>query len=78
MTVKDVKLTVLEKKDFCEYKEEQIANGNKFSFPAQLQYCHDNYDGKQPSSSQLSRVWLKREEWKKVKPGRGCYRPIGC
>jgi hypothetical protein len=34
MTVKDDKLTVLEKKDFCEYKEEQIANGNKFSFPA--------------------------------------------
>jgi hypothetical protein len=56
--------------DFCEYEEEQIANGNKFNFPAQLQYCHDNYDGTQPSSSQLSRVWLKREEWKKVKPGR--------
>jgi hypothetical protein len=75
MTVKDDKLTVQEEKDFWEYKEEQIANRNKFSFPAQLQYCHDNYDGKQPSSSQSSRVWLKREEWKKVKPGRG-YRPI--
>jgi hypothetical protein len=63
MTEKDDSLSVLEKNDFCEYKEEQIVNGNEFDYRDQLQYCHDNYNEKQPSSSQLSRVWLAREEW---------------
>jgi hypothetical protein len=70
MSKKDDALTVDEQMQVCEHKEKQIDDGNWFAFPEQSQFCTSNFNGKQPSKSQLSRVWINRQDWKAVKPGR--------
>jgi hypothetical protein len=60
---------VAKKKQFVLHKEEQIADGIKFSGQDQVKYCVEHF-GKQPSSSQFSRIWQGREEWKKFNPAR--------
>jgi hypothetical protein len=57
------------REQFVLHTEEQIAAGIKFSGQDQLRSCVECF-WKQPSSSQFSRIWQGREEWKKFNPAR--------
>jgi hypothetical protein len=68
----DNNLSVPQKGSFVSTRKprSQQGLGSGFSGQDQVKYCFEHLDGKTPSSSQLSRVWIAREEWKNVDPAR--------
>jgi hypothetical protein len=62
-------LTPYEKNQYCKHKE-AVEKDGKLPYKEALKWCQEQFSGKTPSNSQLSRAWQDKEKWVNAKNAR--------